>query len=65
VMKISTDDIERKDGITDKVKDTAGQSYETIEGLKNVEQMDRLNKAHALVIAKTDAGYDLHTVELP
>ena len=66
VMKISTDEIEKADGITQKVKDTAGPSYETIEGLKNVEQMDRLNKAHALVLAKTEAGaYDLHTVELP
>ena len=65
VMKISTQDIEREEGITSKVKDTAGQEYETIDGLKNVEQMDRLNSAHALVIAKTDAGYDMHTVELP
>ena len=67
VMKISTENIERSEGITEKVKsETAGQEYETIDGLKNVEQMDRLNDAHALVIAKTDSGsFDVHTVELP
>lgn len=67
VMKISTENIERAEGITEKVKgETAGQEYETIDGLKNVEQMDRLNDAHALVISKTEAGsFDVHTVKLP
>ncbi len=66
VMKVSTEDIERAEGITSKVKDTAGQEYETIEGLKNVEQMDRLNQAHALVITKNESEhFDLHTVDLP
>ena len=66
VMKISTDNIERAEGITSKVKDTGGQSYETIEGLKGVEQMDRLNDGHVLVIAKNENdSLDLHTVALP
>lgn len=66
VMKISTDDIERSEGLTEKVDGTAGQSYETIESLKDIEQMDRLNDGHAVVIAKTGEGtYDLHTVDLP
>lgn len=66
VMKISTDDIERSDGITERISDTSGQAYETIESLKGVEQMDRLNDAHVLVIAKNDDGsFDVHTVELP
>ena len=66
VMKISTDEIERPDGITERVADTSGQSYETIESLKGVVQMDRLNDAHVLVIAKNDDNsLDVHTVELP
>lgn len=67
VMKISTENIERAKGIEEKVKgETAGQEYVTIDGLTNVEQMDRLNDAHALVISKSEAdSYDVHTVELP
>lgn len=66
VMKISTEDIEREEGITEKIGGTAGQSYDTIESLKNVEQMDRLNDAHVLVLAKSKSGaLNAHTVELP
>ena len=66
VMKISTEDIERSEGITERIGGTAGQAYETIESLKNVEQMDRLNDAHALVIVKNDDGsMDVHTIDLP
>ena len=65
-MKVSTDEIERSDGITEKIQGTAGQEYETIEALQNVEQLDRLNDAHAVVIAKNDEGsFDLHTIDLP
>lgn len=66
VMKISTDNIERSDGITQKTGETAGQPYETIESLQGVEQMDRLNEAHVAVMARNDDGtLDLHTVDLP
>ena len=57
VMKISTDDIERSEGITERIGGTAGQTYETIADLKGVEQMDRLNATHALVIAKSDVDW--------
>ncbi len=66
VMKISTSDIERTEGITERIGGTAGQTYETIESLKGVQQMDRLNDAHVLVIAEDSKGsLDLHTVDLP
>ena len=66
VMKVSTADIERAEGIEERISGTAGQAYETIESLKNVEQLDRLNQAHALVIAKNEEGsLDLHTIDLP
>lgn len=68
VMKISTDEIERQEGITERVSrgGTAGQPYETIEHLSGVVQLDRLNADSAVVIVQTDSnGYDLRTIRLP
>ena len=67
VMKVSTDDVERTEGITERVArgGTAGQKYETIKSLTGVEQMDRLNEGHVLVLARNDGSLDAHTVDLP
>lgn len=65
VMKISTDDLARDTGITERVGGVAGQSYETIEALANTVQLDRLNDTHAVVVVKSDSGLDLRTVDLP
>lgn len=64
VMKISTKDIERDKGLTERVSGggTAGQSYETIEGWDDVVQLDKLDESHAVVVLKSGA---LKTVELP
>ena len=66
VMKISTSDIERP-GLTDPVRDggTAGQSFEKIESLKNVVQLDKLNDTQAVIITQEGSTVDLRTVELP
>jgi hypothetical protein len=68
VMKISTENIENQKGIEEPVRDggTAGQPYETIQDLKGVVQLDRLNKTHAVILVQSDTGaQDLRTVELP
>ena len=68
VMKISTDEIESRPGITERVGrgGTAGQPYETIQSLKDVVQMGRLNDTKAVVIIKDeDGGLNLSTVDLP
>ena len=69
VMKISTENIARPDGITDPVKDgaTAGQPYETIKELEGTVQLDRLDDDHIVVIVQAEggAGQDLKTVALP
>jgi hypothetical protein len=67
VMKITTDNIGRKEGITERVSsETAGQSYNTIDELKGVVQMDKLNEAQAVVIVQAEDGtHNLMTVELP
>jgi hypothetical protein len=68
VMKISTEDIERQEGIAARVDGggTAGQPYETIDELQGVVQMDRLNTEHAVVLMQADGGtLNLRTVPLP
>src|SRR6185295_5294507 len=53
VMKISTDEIE-KQNLTQAVPDgnKAGLTYETIESLKDVQQLDKVGNANAIVLAK-------------
>lgn len=68
VMKISTENIARPEGITEHVKDgsTAGQKYETIKELSGVVQLDKLNDDNIVVIVQADNGsQDLKTVPLP
>ncbi len=68
VMKISTDNIDKIDGITNPVKGnkTAGLPYETIGDLKGVEQLDRLNADNAVVIVRSESGTtSLQTIALP
>ena len=66
VMKISTENIARNDGITTPVKDTAGQSYETIKELAGVVQLDRVNDEEVLVLVHSaDGTQELRTVPLP
>ncbi len=66
LMKIQTEGIDKVEAITKRVADKAGLKYETIQGVKGVEQMDRFDKDHALVLLKTGGGsYNLDTIELP
>jgi hypothetical protein len=69
VMKITTDDIGAVQAITDPVRGggTAGLSYETIEELKGVEQLDRLNENSAVVLVRNEASGEasLKTIALP
>src|SRR5205814_4291691 len=54
VMKISTDSLDKQPALTEAVKDggKAGLPYETVESLKNVEQLDKVGNANVLVLAK-------------
>ncbi len=67
VMKVNAKNIEKQAALTEKVAGggSAGLSYETIADLKGVVQLDRLNTGHAVILVKTDAGFDLQTVPLP
>jgi hypothetical protein len=66
LMKIPTADIANIEGLTERVRETAGIEFETIDGIAGVEQLDRLNAMNALVLVRQEGGgYDLQTIELP
>jgi len=66
VMKIPTEGAATIEAISAPVKSgTAGMKYETIGELKNVMHLDKLDDARALLLVKTDAGFDLKTIPLP
>jgi len=52
VMKITTENIDKQPALEAKVADKAGLTYETIDSLKDVEQLDKLGNANAIVLSK-------------
>jgi hypothetical protein len=65
VMKIPTEGLDTIAPVTQGVKGTAGQKYETIAGLKGVEHLDRFDTDHALILVNTGKGFTLDTIDLP
>jgi len=66
VMKIPAEGFASAEPITARPStETAGVKYETISELKNVMQLDKLDGERALILVKTDAGFDLKTIPLP
>jgi hypothetical protein len=66
VMKISTEGLEQAEAIEKRIEDTAGQSYQTVEGWTNVMHLDRLNEQQALILSQTEAGsWNLFSAPLP
>jgi hypothetical protein len=68
VMKITTESIESTPALTNPVPNggKAGLTYQTIDSLKGVEHMAKLDKAHALLLQRgADGTLNLNTVALP
>jgi hypothetical protein len=65
VMKVSTDKIEETQGITQRISDKAGLTYETVKDVSGVEQLAAFDANNALVVRKTDKGQDLEALPLP
>lgn len=66
VMKIPTEGAGTAEGIVKPVQGTKGLAYETIDALKGVEQLDKLDDNHAVVLARGASGsLDLDTIALP
>jgi hypothetical protein len=64
VMKIKGENLDSYPAITAQT-DVTGVPYETIAGLKGVEQLDQLDDSRALILVKGDSGIDLKTLALP
>jgi hypothetical protein len=66
IMKISTDNIEKAAGIETRVADKQGQPYQTIDAWKGIDQLDKLDAKHALVLRRADDGaLSLEALPLP
>jgi hypothetical protein len=67
VMKMSIKDIGSYAAITTPVEEgKKGLPYETIESLQGIEQLDRLDDANAVILARAESGaLDLKTIPLP
>ncbi len=66
VMKVSTDSIENTPKIESPVDGKKGLSYETIESWKGVDQLDRFDESHALVLRHAEGGsLNLEALPLP
>ena len=67
VMKITTAGLTENTGLTERVTEgrTAGQTYQTVDSLEGVIQMDQLNDDHAIVLMDADGTLALRTVPLP
>jgi hypothetical protein len=68
VMKVSTENVEKTDAITDPVRGggTKGLPYDTMKDWNGILQLDRLDASRALVVRRLDAGsLQLETRALP
>jgi hypothetical protein len=66
VMKISTDTIENTEKIESPVNGKKGLPYETIESWTGVDQLDRFDEGHALVLRHAEGGsLNLEALPLP
>ncbi len=66
LMKVDVTAIDRTDGITSRIPETAGLPYETIKQYKGVDQLDRLDTDRALLLVRSDTGsLSLQAIQLP
>jgi len=66
VMKISTDEMATREGITKPVHSgTAGQPFEKLSDWKGVTQLDQLNDTNVVVLIEENGSSNLRTRALP
>jgi hypothetical protein len=65
VMKISTDTLEKQEGITERIDGTAGLNYDTLKELQGVEQLDKVGEGHAVLLVRADGKATLEAIVLP
>jgi hypothetical protein len=64
VMKLPAQKLDSYEGITAKTE-KQGVPYETIASLKGVQQLDKLDDRHALLLTDDNGSLDLRTIALP
>lgn len=65
VMKLDANSLEDQSPITAPVEDKQGVTYETIDALEGVMQLDQLDDARAVILAQNGDRLDLRTIALP
>lgn len=67
VMKITTSGLSENKGLSEPVRGggAAGQSYDTIDSMSGVVQMDKLNDTHVVLLVEKDGHQHLKTMALP
>lgn len=65
VMKISLEGVDKVEAITQRIKDKAGLTYETIKTLAGVQKLNAFDKDHAVVLVRANDKLNLDTIELP
>jgi hypothetical protein len=65
LMKISLDEIAAVEAITERIPNTAGLEYDTIEDAEGIVQLDRLNNDNVVVLVDRDGAQNLNTMALP
>jgi len=66
VMKITTERIDKAESITDPVADKKGLTYETIANWTGVDQLDRFDANHVVVLRRAEGGLlNLESLPLP
>jgi hypothetical protein len=66
VMKISTEQIDKAESITEPVAEKKGLPYETIAGWTGVDHLDRFDANHVLALRRAEGGsLNLESLPLP
>src|SRR5262245_428359 len=66
VMKITTEQIDKADSITAPVPDKKGLPYETIASWTGIDQLDRFDANHVIVLRRAEGGsLNLESLPLP
>jgi len=65
LMKIKLEGVDKIEGITSRIKDKAGLTYETIKDMTGVQKLDAFDKDHAVVLVDKAGTFNLQTIELP
>lgn len=68
IMKVPTAGLDEVDGLTERVPNgkTAGQGYETIDSLRDISELAKIDDQHAVVIIQANrAPISMATIDLP